>query len=93
MTPAEQLGFFFPELAEYLGWEHWERHLKLEELLTLAEAREQLIEAEHVERQADWYHRLLHSCSDLIYQESLVSARSDHERSVAEMERELACMP
>jgi hypothetical protein len=93
MTPPVQLQFFFPELAKYIGWEPWELHLTLEDLLTLAEAREHLIEAEHVERQADWYHRLLHSRSDPIYQECLAIASSDYERSIAEMERELACMP
>jgi hypothetical protein len=93
VKPSVQLRFFFPELTDYIGWEQWEIHLTLEDLLTLAEARELLLEYEHVERQADRYHRLLHSYRDPIYQESLALASSDCERSVAEMERELACMP
>ena len=93
MKVTDHLCFVFPELVELVGWQPWEVHLEFEELLTLAEARENLYLHEDVEKAANAYRRLLHSHQDLIYQEARTAAGSDHARAVAEMERELACYP
>lgn len=93
MKESDYLRFFMPNIAEYLDWETWEDGLTLEDLMTLAEARLRLYESEHIETQADVYEKLLLSRNDPIYLESLTAAKTEHDRAVCEMERELSCLP
>jgi hypothetical protein len=80
------------DLADNIGLLRWEVHLTDGELLDLATARSVMFRQANEDRLADWQQEMLFSTGGQIHLEAVARCRTERERALLELERELNAM-
>jgi hypothetical protein len=80
------------DLAEYIGLLAWEAYLTDDEMLDLATARSNMFQHANEYRLADWQQEMFFSAGGQSHQEALARCRTERDRALLELERELSTM-